>query len=61
MKIVLDRVPFITALKITVKNARMLQRTKAILILLLLYGLVKVKFMVEIYLDIYTFLENHDV
>jgi hypothetical protein len=39
----------------TRKNARALQRVKAILILLLLYGLVKVKFTVRIRLDIYFF------
>ena len=34
------------------KNTRALQRVKTILILLLLYGLAKVKFIVEIRLDI---------
>ena len=39
----------------TRKNACTLQRVKVILILLLLHGLVKVKFTVEIHLDIYFF------
>mgnify|MGYP003701938007 CR=1 FL=1 len=37
---------------VTRKNTRALQRVKAILILLLLYGLVKVKFTLRIRLDI---------
>ena len=37
------------------KNACAMQRVKATLILLLLYGLFKVKFIVEIRLDIYFF------
>jgi hypothetical protein len=37
----------------TRKNARALQRVKFILILLLLYGLVKMKFTVGIRLDIF--------
>ncbi len=39
----------------TRKNARALQRVKLILILLLLYGLVKMKFTVGVRLDIYIF------
>ena len=43
------------------KNACALQRVKFILILLLLYGLVKMKFTVEDRMYIYIFLENHEL
>jgi hypothetical protein len=43
------------------KNTRALQRVKSILILLLLYGLVKMKFTVGVHFDIYIFLENHEL
>ena len=43
------------------RDARSLQRVKSILILLLIYGLVKMKFTVWVRLDIYIFLENHEL
>ena len=42
------------------KNARTMQRVKIIIILLLLYGLARIKFTVEFRLDIF-FLENHEL
>ena len=39
----------------------MLQQVKSILLLLLLYSLVKVKFTVEIRVDIYICLENYEL